>query len=372
MKGFEKMKNKIKLNIKKYVAVITLFILGLFLFPASAFADSDYTIEEMVATGTVNSSTLNVRSGPGKDYDSLGSLSEGDTINVTGQADTGWYEIDYGGTKGYVSDSYVTVELTLSDPSVEVSVDSSGMATVPENFNAGSESEDGDTGLTTTKLVPMIVIAGIIIIIITLIIFAVTGHDDDDDDSSYEYDDDDLDDDYDDDYTTHRKKKSSSRQTPPKSSSKQSKSKRPAPKKSVSHSSGDRPSRPASRPVEDRSRKTASRSIDEKSGKPASHPVENIPSRPASRSVENIPSRPASHTIDDRPQQSVSAAKPILHEEDYQVHIDPIYFDDDVKAPVDAFVQGGKSQEAINRELAEAAAKLAELQAEMERLKNNQ
>lgn len=68
------------------------------------------TITELNKTMYVKS-TVNVRSGPTKDYDKLGSLSKGKSVKVTGQSDqTGWYRIEYNGKVGYVSDDYLQVE----------------------------------------------------------------------------------------------------------------------------------------------------------------------------------------------------------------------------------------------------------------------
>ena len=68
------------------------------------------TVTELNKTMYVKS-TVNVRSGPAKEYEKIGSLSAGKEVKVTGQSDqTGWYRIDYNGKVGYVSDSYLQSE----------------------------------------------------------------------------------------------------------------------------------------------------------------------------------------------------------------------------------------------------------------------
>ena len=58
----------------------------------------------LVQTG---GSTLNVRSGPGTDYDKVTSLSHGAVVTIVG-IDNGWYKITTsGGTTGYVSSDYM-------------------------------------------------------------------------------------------------------------------------------------------------------------------------------------------------------------------------------------------------------------------------
>ena len=53
---------------------------------------------------------VNVRKGPSTDYEKIGGLSKGDQIQVTGIADTGWYQIQYNGAEAYVSSSYLIDE----------------------------------------------------------------------------------------------------------------------------------------------------------------------------------------------------------------------------------------------------------------------
>lgn len=51
--------------------------------------------------------SVNVRSGPSTNYEKLGVLITNQVVKVTGQADTGWYQIDYGGKEGFVSNNYL-------------------------------------------------------------------------------------------------------------------------------------------------------------------------------------------------------------------------------------------------------------------------
>ncbi len=57
----------------------------------------------------VTTSSLNVRTGPGTEYKSLGTLSEGQKVKRTGIDEaSGWARIDYYGTEGFVSGKYIT------------------------------------------------------------------------------------------------------------------------------------------------------------------------------------------------------------------------------------------------------------------------
>ena len=54
---------------------------------------------------------LNVRSGPGTNYDKIGELKEGDTV-VIYTLNENWYCIDFNGTKAYVHKQYIEFEET--------------------------------------------------------------------------------------------------------------------------------------------------------------------------------------------------------------------------------------------------------------------
>lgn len=55
--------------------------------------------------------SLNVRSGPSKEYDKIGNLQLADEVVVTGQCmENGWYRILYNGAEGYVSNAYVSLQ----------------------------------------------------------------------------------------------------------------------------------------------------------------------------------------------------------------------------------------------------------------------
>lgn len=83
----------------------------------NAAADNEVTEEEAVLEYTVTVydesqvmyviRPVNVRKGPSTAFERIGSLTYGQEITVTGQADTNWYEIMYGEEKAYVSNKYL-------------------------------------------------------------------------------------------------------------------------------------------------------------------------------------------------------------------------------------------------------------------------
>ena len=77
-------------------------------------ADSNTNIEAMNKTGKVvklaAGDTLNVRSGTNSNTSLLGTLSNGTTVKITGRdKTTGWYQINFNGKTGYVSDYYIEI-----------------------------------------------------------------------------------------------------------------------------------------------------------------------------------------------------------------------------------------------------------------------
>lgn len=70
-----------------------------------------------IGTGTVTASSLNVRKGPGANYDRIGGLTKGKTIQV--YADEGdWIKIAYGSSYGYVAQKYTTYKDAQTQPPV--------------------------------------------------------------------------------------------------------------------------------------------------------------------------------------------------------------------------------------------------------------
>ena len=103
---------------------------------------AEYTVTAMTATKYAKSS-VNVRKGPSSDYEKLGGLGTNQKVTVTGQADTGWYRIEYNGEAGFVSDKYLVDE--------KVAVNTSGSGASGSNAatgtgNAGTAGTSGSAG----------------------------------------------------------------------------------------------------------------------------------------------------------------------------------------------------------------------------------
>lgn len=183
--------------------------------PPESPSVKDFTVEAFEGTYYVTSSGgLNVRSGPGTDYNILGSLPHGKEVRVTGKADD-WFEISYHNTNGYISAQYTSPDPVLSLPLHEEEM--------PDiTATASDEAKENQGIISFSDNLPLVLLFLAILITIAAIIVTVFGffrhsadeayeeyddeeYDDDDndgeyDDSDYDYDDDDYgDDDYDDD-----------------------------------------------------------------------------------------------------------------------------------------------------------------------------
>lgn len=71
----------------------------------------EYTVTALAEAKVMYASNaVNVRKGPTTDFERVGGLGLGQEVSVTGQADTGWYEIVYGEEKAFVSNHYLQEE----------------------------------------------------------------------------------------------------------------------------------------------------------------------------------------------------------------------------------------------------------------------
>ncbi len=74
----------------------------------TAYGSADYISVDVINSGIVQTNSLNIRSGAGTAYESVGKLNSGDVVDVTAVVN-GWYEILHKGDLAYVSGDYVTL-----------------------------------------------------------------------------------------------------------------------------------------------------------------------------------------------------------------------------------------------------------------------
>ena len=58
----------------------------------------------------VNSKTLNMRSGPGKEYEIIATLSMDDAVTLIQKSDNDWWKVNFEGTQGYVFSSLLKID----------------------------------------------------------------------------------------------------------------------------------------------------------------------------------------------------------------------------------------------------------------------
>ncbi|MBO5341128.1 MAG: SH3 domain-containing protein [Lachnospiraceae bacterium] len=102
-----------------------------------------YTVEPMEATMYAQRS-VNVRIGPGTDYEKIGGLTTNQEVTVTGKASTGWYEISYNDGIGYVSNNYLGDDMVV--------VEQTPAPTTPEPNNTEVAPEIGTDDWTWDEL----------------------------------------------------------------------------------------------------------------------------------------------------------------------------------------------------------------------------
>lgn len=109
------MKNKRYLRIMALLAIFAVILS----FSVPVCAENEYELAALTAEGEVTIESLNVRQGPGTEYEAIGLVREGETVTITGQADNGWYQITYQGEAGFVSGKYITIieeEMPAEEP----------------------------------------------------------------------------------------------------------------------------------------------------------------------------------------------------------------------------------------------------------------
>ena len=65
--------------------------------------------EAVSGEATVTADSLNVRSGPGKEFEAVSKVKKGDVLEAS-EIDGDWIKISYGGIEGYVAIEYVDFE----------------------------------------------------------------------------------------------------------------------------------------------------------------------------------------------------------------------------------------------------------------------
>lgn len=106
-----------------------------------AKADADLGYGKVTTEGSV----LNMRSGPGTGHDKVRTLQDGTVVKLTGM-DSGWYKIEYSGSKGYVSSDYIVICAKEETPKTQTAdATAKDIQTLPANgtWGSGAPTEAG-------------------------------------------------------------------------------------------------------------------------------------------------------------------------------------------------------------------------------------
>ena len=105
----------------------------------SATPTPDHEITAADDTVYVTGIGVNIRRGPGTDYDIINSVSAGYELHRTGRVDNGWSRVEYNGGVGYVIDTYITTTKPTETPAPSYTVtEASGTVKVASNANLRS------------------------------------------------------------------------------------------------------------------------------------------------------------------------------------------------------------------------------------------
>ncbi|MCC6804260.1 MAG: SH3 domain-containing protein [Anaerolineae bacterium] len=97
--------------------------------------------------------TVNVRSGPGTQYDIIGQLTSGDEVQVTGRSDedSNWLRVAFDGREGWVA--YFTVTVLSPTTGLEIVAPRDGQANVPPPPTSPAPSASTDIYVTAYRTV---------------------------------------------------------------------------------------------------------------------------------------------------------------------------------------------------------------------------
>lgn len=117
--------------------------------------EPEFTVTDMSAIKYAKTAA-NVRAGASKDYEVIGSLKLNQQVTVTGQADTGWYRIDYNGKEAYVSNSLlVDQKVAVAAPTTPTTpADTTTQTQAPVVDNSGWTGGATDVTPSTPAVTP--------------------------------------------------------------------------------------------------------------------------------------------------------------------------------------------------------------------------
>ena len=127
--------------------------------------DNTTTPDKVIGTGTVNCSSLYVRSGAGTNNSIITAISKNTSVDILGEANdskgTKWYQVKVGGRTGYVCADYITVKNSGSNNNNNNTETASGSGVVNcSALNVRSSAGTGSSVVTTISRNQAVTITG--------------------------------------------------------------------------------------------------------------------------------------------------------------------------------------------------------------------
>lgn len=97
---------------------------------------------ETTRTGIITGGTINVRSGPGTNYERVTKVSTGKKVTILGE-ENGWYQISFGGTTGYVLSDYIFEGSSLPASSIGEQIVATAQQYIGTRYVYGGSSPNG-------------------------------------------------------------------------------------------------------------------------------------------------------------------------------------------------------------------------------------
>ena len=100
------------------------------------------TVQETAAQGIITGGTINVRKGPGTEYDRITQVATGKVVTILG-TESGWYHIQFGNTTGYVLGNYLREYVPGAASAVGEQIVQMAMQYMGVRYRSGGSSPNG-------------------------------------------------------------------------------------------------------------------------------------------------------------------------------------------------------------------------------------
>lgn len=126
--------------------------------------DNTTTPDKVIGTGTVNCSSLYVRSGAGTNNSIITAISKNTSVDILGKANDSkgrkWYQVKVGGRTGYVCADYITVKNSGSNNNNNTETASGSGVVNCSALNVRSSAGTGSRVMTTISRNQAVTITG--------------------------------------------------------------------------------------------------------------------------------------------------------------------------------------------------------------------